>query len=109
MWHIRKNCSLFITSGTLSQLTESHPFVTPQKIDFRRLESSILRCMAVSRFFSPIFRISLKIGKNADLNPLSKSLSRKAFRAKKPDFKAAFGGAGLTETTPKNGHPRLVA
>ncbi|MFR5844977.1 MAG: hypothetical protein ACLUEU_04100, partial [Oscillospiraceae bacterium] len=46
-----------------------------------------------------------KIGKNADLNPLSKSLSRKVFRAKKPDFKRLSAGTGLTETTPKRTPP----
>ena len=46
-----------------------------------------------------------KIGKNADLNPLSKSLSRKAFRAKKPDFKRLSAGTGFTETTPNRTPP----
>ena len=34
-----------------------------------------------------------------------KSLSRKAFRAKKPDFKRLSAGTGLTETTPKRAPP----
>jgi len=62
--------------------------------------------MAVSRFFSPIFpHFSPKSEKTPIRTHFQKSLPRKAFRAKKPDFKRLSAGTGLTETTPKRTPP----
>ena len=46
-----------------------------------------------------------KIGKNADLNPLSKKPVPQGFPGKKPDFKRLSAGTGLTETTPNRAPP----
>ena len=50
-----------------------------------------------------------KIGKNADLNPLSKKPVPQGFPGEKAWFQAAFGGYGAYRNDPKTGTPVTVA
>ena len=105
MWHIRKNCSLFITSGTLSQLTGNTSICNTSK-RFSSVGSSILRCMAVFGFFSYLPAFLSKIGKNADLNPLSKKACPARLFERKSLISSGFRRVrGLQKRHP-NRHPR---
>ena len=106
MWQMRKNCSLFITSGALSQLTGNTSICNTSKIDFRRLEA--LFCGV---WPSPVFsllssRISLQNREKCRFEPtFKKARPARLSERKKPDFKRLSAGTGLTETTPKRTPP----
>ena len=106
MWQIRKNCSLFITSGTLSQLTGNTSICNTSKIDFRRLEA-----LSCGVWPSPVFsllssRISLQNREKCRFEPtFKKARPARLSERKKPDFKRLSAGTGLTETAPKRTPP----
>jgi len=83
MWQIRKNCSLFITSGTLSQSIGRFFIRYTSKIDFVgwKLYSAVYDRLPVFLSYLPAFLS--KIGKNADLNPLSKKPIPQGFPGEK--------------------------
>ena len=106
MWQIRKNCSLFITSGTLSQLTGNTSICNTSKIDFRRLEALFCGVWPSPDFSLLSSRISLQNRKKCRFEPtFKKACPARLSERKKPDFKRLSAGTGLTETAPKRTPP----
>ena len=106
IWQMRKNCSLFITSGTLSQLTGNTSICNTSKIDFRRLEALFCGVWPSPDFSLLSSRISLQNRKKCRFEPtFKKACPARLSERKRPDFKRLSAGTGLTETTPKRAPP----
>ncbi len=106
MWQIRKNCSLFITSGTLSQFTGNTSICNTSKINFRRLEALSCGVWPSPEFSLLSSRISLQNRKNADLNPLSKKARPARLSGRKSLISSDFRRVRGLLKRPQNGHPR---
>lgn len=106
IWQMRKNCSLFITSGTLSQLTGNTSICNTSKIDFRRLEALFCGVWPSPDFSLLSSRISLQNREKFRFEPtFKKACPARLSERKKPDFKRLSAGTGLTETAPKRTPP----
>ena len=106
MWQIRKNCSLFITSGTLSQLTGNTSICNTSKIDFRRLEA-----LSCGVWPSPVFsllssRISLQNRKKYRFEPTFKKACPARLSERKSLISSGFPRVRGLQKRPQTGHPR---
>ena len=106
IWQMRKNCSLFITSGTLSQLTGNISICNTSKKDFRRLE--VLSCgVWPSPDFSLLSsRISLQNRKKCRFEPTFKKACPARLSGRKSLISSGFRRVRGLQKRPQNGHPR---
>ena len=106
MWQIRKNCSLFITSGTLSQLTGNTSICNTSKIDFRRLEALFCGVWPSPGFSLLSSRISLQNRKKCRFEPTSKKARPARLSERKSLISSGFRRVRGLQKRPQNGHPR---
>ena len=106
MWHIRKNCSLFITSGTLSQLTGNTSICNTSKIDFRRLEALFCGVWPSPDFSLLSSRISLQNREKCRFEPTSKKARPARLSKRKSLISSGFRRVRGLQKRPPNGHPR---
>ena len=106
MWHIRKNCSLFITSGTLSQLTGNTSICNTSKIDFRRLEALFCGVWPSPDFSLLSSRISLQNRKKCRFEPTFKKACPARPSGRKSLISSGFRRVRGLQKRPQNGHPR---
>ena len=106
MWHIRKNCSLFITSGTLSQLTGNTSICNTSKIDFRRLEALFCGVWPSPDFSLLSSRISLQNREKCRFEPTFKKARPARLSGRKSLISSGFRWVRGLQKRPQNGHPR---
>ena len=106
MWQIRKNCSLFITSGTLSQLTGNTSICNTSKIDFRRLEALSCGVWPSPGFSLLSSRISLQNREKCRFEPTSKKARPARLSKRKSLISSGFRRVRGLQKRPPNGHPR---
>lgn len=106
MWQIRKNCSLFITSGTLSQLTGNTSICNTSKIDFRRLEALFCGVWPSPDFSLLSSRISLQNREKCRFEPTFKKARPARLSERKSLISSGFRRVRGLQKRPPNGHPR---
>ena len=106
MWHIRKNCSLFITSGTLSQLTGNTSICNTSKINFRRLEALFCGVWPSPGFSLLSSRISLQNREKCRFEPTFKKARPARLSERKSLISSGFRRVRGLQKRPQNGHPR---
>ena len=106
MWQIRKNCSLFITSGTLSQLTGNTSICNTSKKDFRRLEALSCGVWPSPGFSLLSSRISLQNRKKCRFEPTFKKARPARLSERKSLILSGFRRVRGLQKRPQNGHPR---
>ena len=106
MWQIRKNCSLFITSGTLSQLTGNTSICNTSKIDFRRLEALSCGVWPSPGFSLLSSRISLQNREKCRFEPTFKKARPARLSERKSLISSGFRRVRGLQKRPQNGHPR---
>ena len=106
MWQIRKNCSLFITSGTLSQLTGNTSICNTSKIDFRRLEALSCGVWPSPGFSLLSSRISLQNREKCRFEPTFKKACPARLSERKSLISSGFRRVRGLQKRPQNGHPR---
>ena len=106
MWQMRKNCSLFITSGTLSQLTGNTSICNTSKIDFRRLEALFCGVWPSPDFSLLSSRISLQNRKKCRFEPTFKKARPARLSERKSLISSGFRRVRGLQKRPQNGHPR---
>ena len=105
MWHIQKNCSLFITSGTLSQLTGNTSICNTSKIDFRRLEALFCGVCPSPDFSLLSSRISLQNREKCRFEPTFKKARPARLSERKSLISSGFRRVRDLQKRPQNGHP----
>ena len=105
MWQMRKNCSLFITSGTLSQLTGNTSICNTSKIDFRRLEALFCGVWPSPDFSLLSSRISLQNRKKCRFEPTFKKACPARLSERKSLISSGFRWVRGLQKRPQNGHP----
>ena len=106
IWQMRKNCSLFITSGTLSQLTGNTSICNTSKIDFRRLEALFCGVWPSPGFSLLSSRISLQNRKKCRFEPTFKKACPARLSERKSLISSGFRRVRGLQKRPQNGHPR---
>ena len=106
MWQMRKNCSLFITSGTLSQLTGNTSICNTSKIDFRRLEALSCGVWPSLDFSLLSSRISLQNREKCRFEPTFKKARPARLSERKSLISSGFRRVRGLQKRPQNGHPR---
>ena len=106
MWQIRKNCSLFITSGTLSQLTGNTSICNTSKKDFRRLEALSCGVWPSPGFSLLSSRISLQNREKCRFEPTFKKARPARLSERKSLISSGFRRVRGLQKRPQNGHPR---
>ena len=106
MWQMRKNCSLFITSGTLSRLTGNTSICNTSKIDFRRLEALSCGVWPSPGFSLLSSRISLQNREKCRFEPTSKKARPARLSKRKSLISSGFRRVRGLQKRPQNGHPR---
>ena len=106
MWQIRKNCSLFITSGTLSQLTGNTSICNTSKIDFRRLEALFCGVWPSPDFSLLSSRISLQNREKCRFEPTFKKARPARLSERKSLISSGFRRVRGLQKRPQTGHPR---
>gem|GEM_PF-6772926 len=106
IWQMRKNCSLFITSGTLSQLTGNTSICNTSKIDFRRLEALFCGVWPSPGFSLLSSRISLQNWKKCRFEPTFKKACPARLSEQKSLISSGFRRVRGLQKRPQNGHPR---
>ena len=106
MWQMRKNCSLFITSGTLSQLTGNTSICNTSKIDFRRLEALSCGVWPSPGFSLRSSRISLQNREKCRFEPTFKKACPARLSGRKSLISSGFRRVRGLQKRPQNGHPR---
>ena len=106
MWQMRKNCSLFITSGTLSQLTGNTSICNTSKIDFRRLEALFCGVWPSPDFSLLSSRISLQNREKCRFEPTFKKACPARLSERKSLISSGFRRVRGLQKRPQNGHPR---
>ena len=106
IWQMRKNCSLFITSGTLSQLTGNTSICNTSKIDFRRLEALFCGVWPSPDFSLLSSRISLQNRKKCRFEPAFKKARPARLSERKSLISSGFQRVRGLQKRPQNGHPR---
>lgn len=100
------NCSLFITSGTLSQLTGNTSICNTSKIDFRRLEALFCGVWPSLGFSLLSSRISLQNREKCRFEPTSKKARPARLSERKSLISSGFRRVRGLQKRPQNGHPR---
>ena len=106
IWQMRKNCSLFITSGMLSQLTGNTSICNTSKIDFRRLEALFCGVWPSPGFSLLSSRISLQNREKCRFEPTSKKARPARLSGRKSLISSGFRRVRGLQKRPQNGHPR---
>lgn len=106
IWQMRKNCSLFITSGTLSQLTGNTSICNTSKIDFRRLEALSYGVWPSPDFSLRSSRISLQNREKCRFEPTFKKARPTRLSERKSLISSGFRRVRGLQKRPPNGHPR---
>ena len=106
IWQMRKNCSLFITSGTLSQLTGNTSICNTSKIDFRRLEALSCGVWPSPGFSLLSSRISLQNREKCRFEPTFKKARPTRLSERKSLISSGFRRVRGLQKRPPNGHPR---
>ena len=105
-FNIRKNCSLFITLGTLSQLTGNTSICNTSKINFRRLEALSCGVWPSPDFSLLSSRISLQNRKKCRFEPTFKKACPARLSERKSLISSGFRRVRGLQKRPQNGHPR---
>ena len=106
IWQMRKNCSLFITPGTLSQLTGNTSICNTSKIDFRRLEALFCGVWPSPDFSLLSSRISLQNREKCRFEPTFKKACPARLSERKSLISSGFRRVRGLQKRPQNGHPR---